>query len=131
MLSIKVLFVPIAGALALTGCTRGDETKTTTETKTERVGSTEQSSTTTKVDAPGGDTKSVTNTFVGTVTKFERAKHIEVMTGDQETHPFDLDGENDLISIDSRTVVGSKVRLVEEKPEGGTRRITVTIAPAA
>ena len=131
MLSIKILSVPIAGALALAGCTRSDETKTTTETKTERVGSTEQSSTTTKVDAPGGDTKSVTNTLVGTVTKFERAKHIEVMTGDQERHPFDLDGENDAISIDARTVVGSKVRLVEEKLEGGTHRITVTIAPAA
>lgn len=131
MFSLRVLPVLIAGALALAGCRRGDETKTTIETKTERVGSTEQSSTTTKVDAPGGDTKSVTNTFVGTVIKFERAKHIELMTGDQESHSFDLDGDNDVISIDSRTVVGSKVRLVEEKLEGGTHRITVTIAPAA
>jgi len=131
MFSLKTLPILVAGALALAGCTRSDETKTTTETKTERVGSTEQSSTTTKVDAPAGDTKSVTNTFVGTVTQFERAKHIKLMTGDQESHSFDLDGENDVISIDARTAVGSKVRLVEEKLEGGTHTITVTIAPAA
>lgn len=131
MLSMKTLPVVMIGALAAAGCARTDETKTSTETETKRVGTTEQSTTTTKVDSPAGDIKTVTNSLVGTVTKFEAGKHIEVMTGEKETHSFALDGKDDVVSIDPRTAVGSKVQLVEEKPEGGVHRITVTIAPAA
>ena len=132
MLSIKTLpAVVVSATLAAVGCARTDTTKTTTETETKRVGSTEQSTTTTKVDSPAGDTKLVTKSFVGTVTKFEPGKSIEVMTGEKETHSFDLDEKNLVASIDARTAVGSKVELIEEKPEGGIHKITVTIAPAA
>ena len=119
-------------AFGLVGCTReADTTKTTTETETKRMGSTSQSSTTTKVETAAGDTKAVTNTFVGTVTAFKPGKSIELMTGDKDTHSFDLDGKNEQISIDPNVSVGSKVRLVEEKGENDFHRITATIAPAA
>jgi hypothetical protein len=132
MYSIKTLPAALMiGTLAAAGCARTDTTKTTTETETKRVGSTEQSTTTTKVDSPAGDTKMVTNSFVGTVTKFEPGKSIEVMTGEKETHSFDLDEKDVVASIDPRTAVGSKVQLVEEKPGDGVHKITVTIAPAA
>jgi hypothetical protein len=132
MLSRKTLCaLTLVGAFSAAGCARQDETRTTTETETKRVGSTEQSATTTKVDSPAGDTKTVTKSFVGTVTKFDPGRSIEVMTGEKETHSFDLDEKDEVISIDPRIAVGSKVQLVEEKPAGGIHKITVTIAPAA
>src|SRR5262245_20832193 len=71
MLRFKILPPVMTASLALAGCTHTGKTKITAETETKQVGSTEQSSTKTKVDAPGGDTTIVTNTFVGTVTRFE------------------------------------------------------------
>lgn len=130
MHSLKIVPVALVASLAFVGCARNaTESKTTTETK--QVGTTEQTTTTTKVDSPEGDTKSVTNTVVGTVTKYAPGKSIEVMTGDKDTHAFDLDGKDDVVSVDPRTSVGSKVQLVEEKPTDGVHRITVTLAPAA
>lgn len=132
MFSIKTLpAVLVTASLAAAGCARTDSTKTTTETETKRVGTTEQSTTTTKVDSPAGETTLVTKSFVGTVTRFEPGRSIEVMTGEKETHSFDLDDEDVVASIDPRTSVGSKVQLVEEKPEDGVHKITVTIAPTA
>jgi hypothetical protein len=132
MFSIKTLpAVLVTASLAAAGCARTDSTKTTTETETKRVGTTEQSTTTTKVDSPAGETTLVTKSFVGTVTRFEPGRSIEVMTGEKETHSFDLDDEDVVASIDPRTAVGSKVQLVEEKPEDGVHKITVTIAPTA
>jgi len=124
--------VVMAGAVAVVGCARDNrETKTTTQTETKQVGSTQETTTRTTVDTPAGESKAVTNSLVGTVTKYAPGKSIEVMTGDKDTHSFDLDGKNDVVSVDPRTTVGSKVRLVEEKPENGVHRIVVTIAPAA
>jgi hypothetical protein len=132
MVSLKTLPVLMVGALAIGGCARdATETKTTTETETKKVGSTEETTTRTSVDTPRGDTTAVTRTLVGTVTEYTPGKSIEVMTGEKDTHSFDLDEKGDVVSVDSRTTVGSKVQLVEERPEGGVHRITVTIAPAA
>lgn len=119
------------GVLAVFGCAKESAVTTKTTTETKQVGTTSESTTKTTVDTPNGDAKSVTNRFVGTVTHFEVGKSIEVMTGDQDTHSFDLDGKNDVVAVDPRTAVGSKVQLVEEKGDTGGRRITVTIAPAA
>ena len=132
MLTRKALPILMTGALGFVGCNSepaATTTKTTTETK--QVGSTAESTSETKVDTPTGETKSVTNTYVGTVTVFTPGKTIEVMTGNKEPHSFELDGKADVIAIDRATAVGSKVLLVEEKGEKGFHRITVTIAPAA
>ena len=132
MLSPKTFPVLMAAALAVGACAQDKtEIKTTTETEAKQVGSTQEIKTTTKVDSPSGDTTAVTKTLVGTVTAYTPGKRIEVMTGDKDTQSFDLDGKDDVVTIDSRTAVGSKVQLVEEKPEGGIRRISVTIARAA
>jgi len=133
MLSRKTLPILSLGALAFVGCNReqANTTKTTTQTETKQVGSTTESTTETKVDTPFGESKSVTNSYVGTVTEFKPGKSIEVMTGNKNTHSFELDGQNVVVSIDPTIAVGSKVLLVEEKGEKDFRRITVTIAPAA
>jgi hypothetical protein len=125
--------VPVAIAvLAFAGCSKdADTTRTTTQTDTKRVGSTSETTTKTSVETAAGEQNSVTKSYVGTVTKYTPGASMEVMTGEKDTHSFALDGKGDAIAIDPRTAVGSKVRLVEEKPEQGIHRITVTIAPAA
>lgn len=133
MLSRRAVPILIIGGLTFAGCNRerADTTNTTTQTETKQVGSTSASSTETKVSTAQGDARSVTNTFVGTVTEFTPGKSIEVMTGNKEMHAFALDGKDDVVVIDAVTAVGSKVLLVEEKGEQGFHRITVTIAPAS
>jgi ABC-type Fe3+-hydroxamate transport system substrate-binding protein len=132
MFSSKAVSVAIVGGLALAGCHREpDTTKTTTQTETTQVGSTSATTSETKIDGPSGDTKSNTNSYVGTVTVFDPGKRIEVMTGNKETHTFALDGKNDIVVVDRAIEVGSKVRLVEEKGEKGFHKISVSIAPAA
>jgi hypothetical protein len=132
MLSRKTLPILMTGGLILAGCnSEPAATTTTTETKTKAVGSTVESTTKTSVDAPGGDTKSVATTYLGTVTAFTPGKSIEVMTGEKDTHKVELDGERLTLVIDPTTAVGSKVLLVEEKGENGFHRVTISIAPAA
>jgi hypothetical protein len=135
MFSSKALPILMMGGIALAGCNRDrpdtNTTKTTTETTTTQVGSTLASTTETKVDTAHGDTKSVTNTYVGTVTVFEVGKSIEVMTGNKDVHAFALDGKNDMLVIDPSVAVGSKVQLVEEKGAEGFHKIAVSIAPPA
>ena len=131
MPSRVALAVAIA-TLAVAGCSSSPETvKTTTNTETKKVGSTAETTTKTSVETPEGDRSTVTKTYVGTVTQFKPGASIEVMTGEKDTHSFNLDGKDDVINIDPRVAVGSKVQLVEHKPEQGIHRITVTIAPAA
>lgn len=132
MLSRTALTILITGGLVVAGCNKNpDATTTVTETKTTATGSTVESTTKTSVDAPGGDTKSVATTYLGTVTAFTPGKSIEVMTGNKDTHKVDLEGDKVTLVIDPTTTVGSKVLLVEEKGENGFHRVTVSIAPAA
>lgn len=131
MLARKALPILMTGAFALVGCTQEPATTTKTTTETKQVGSTAESTSKTQVVTPTGDQTFVTNSYVGTVTVFTPGKSIEVMTGNKEAHAFALDGKDDVVVIDRHTAVGSKVQLVEEKPDKGIHRITVTIAPAA
>ena len=118
-------------ALAMAGCSRdADTTRTTTQTDTKRVGTTAETTTKTSVETPDGNLTTVTKSYVGTVTKYTPGESIEVMTGEKDTHAFSLNGKDEVVAIDPRTAVGSKVQLVEEKPEQGIHRITVTIGPA-
>jgi hypothetical protein len=120
----------IIAALGVAACDKNTtETRTTTETK--QVGSTSESTTETTVDTPDGDSKSVTRSYAGTVTKYTPGESIEVMTGNKDTHSFNLDREGDVIAIDPRTTVGSKVQLVDETLGQGAHKIVVTIGPAA
>ena len=116
----------------IVGCQKEpDKTTTTTETKTTAVGSTAESTSTTKVDSPAGDSKVVTNSYLGTVTEFTPGKSIEVLTGNKESHKVDLGGERTSLVMDPSTKVGSKILLVEEKGDDGFHRVTISIAPAA
>jgi len=138
----------MGGLTALLGCegrsreekpvtTTSETTRKTEEgtssvrTETKQVGSTEETTTETKTETPQGDVRTTTNIYVGTVTALAAGESIEVMTGKKETHRFDLDDRNLVVSVDPRTTVGAKVKLVEEKGDKGFHRITVTLAPGA
>jgi ABC-type glycerol-3-phosphate transport system substrate-binding protein len=129
----KKMAVFLIAALGIAACSKNadETTRMTTQTDTKRVGSTSESTTKTTVDTAEGDLTTVTKSYVGTVTKYTPGESIELMTGDSDTHAFSLDGKEMVVAIDPRTTVGSKVQLVEEKPEKGAHRIVVTIAPAA
>lgn len=132
MFSRTTLPILMTGAFALVGCTREPATTTKTTTETKQQGSTGESTSQTKVVTPTGESTSVTtNRFVGTVTEFKPGKTIEVLTGNDDRHAFALDGKDDVVTIDPSTVVGSKVLLIEDKPEKGIHRITVTLNPTA
>lgn len=133
MRSMRAVPFVVVGALLAIGCSRppADTTKTTTESTTKQVGSTEESKVVTTVATSEGDTTAVVNSYLGTVTVFEPGKRIEVMTGNKEVHSFLLEGKYEMISIESVTAVGSKVRLVESKGPQGQRQLTVTIAQSS
>jgi hypothetical protein len=131
MFSAKAVPFLMIGALAVVGCARKDETTTKTVTETKTVGSTQESTTKTSVDTPTGARTATTKSYLGTVTEYVPGKSIQVMTGEKETHSFDLDEKDDVISIDPKVVVGTKVQLVQEINDTAGDRITVTIAPSA
>jgi len=111
--------------LETTTTTSDGTTKKTTEAT--QVGTTLEMKTTTKTDTGNGTVKGTADTFVGTVTKYEPGKRIEVMTGEKDNHSFDLDAKNVTSSIDPGVNVGSKVRLVDQKGDNQARAITVTL----
>ena len=144
----RLRFIPllIATTVVLAGrCAKTSENKTemhlqtttttsqgTTERKTEatQVGSTLEMKTETKTDTGKGTVTGKSETYVGTVTKYEPGKKIEVMTGENNTHSFSLDEKGVVSNVDPGVNVGSKVRLVDQKGDGQERAITVTLQSA-
>lgn len=103
----------------------------TTRTHSEQVGSTLVSATETKTKTDKGSLESESQTVVGTVTKYEAGKSIEVLTGDSKSHSFDLTGGNLFVNVDAAVTVGSKVKLVQRAGTTGYKTIEVTLeAPA-
>ena len=101
-------------------------TQTTTST-TEQVGSTSASTTETKVKTPDGTVESKLETVVGTVSVYTAGKTIEILTGDNEKHAFDLADEKVHYSIDAAVVVGSKVKLDQRTNDKGEKVVEVVL----
>ena len=133
------LFPSLALAVAV-GCanppgTVEKKSESTTETAQGKVETTRESTqvgnkleakTETKADTPDGTVKTKTETYIGTVTIFTPGKKIEILTGEKKTHSFDLDEKDLMANVDSGVAVGTRVKLVEEKGDKKTHRITVT-----
>lgn len=101
------------------------EVKTTQESQ--QSGNTLQAKVETKNETAAGTTKSKVETFVGTITKYEPGKKIEVITGEKTTHSVPLDAKDTVVTVDSGVVVGSHVRLTEQSGDNLARRVTVRI----
>lgn len=143
MKTLRVLtLAPCVVALLAFGCKRNDlpktesdsTTKTTTpagtqetKTSTEKVGDTQvtEQQTTTKTDA--GTVKQESDTVVGTVSKYELGKEIEITTADNDHHSFDLDEKDLVANVASDVAVGARVKLVQSKDDNGHKTITVTV----
>jgi hypothetical protein len=109
--------------------TNADGGKTTTTTESVQVGSTLAGTTETTSDTAAGKAKSATETVIGTVTLYTPNKEIEVMTGDNKKHSFDLAEKDSRADVDVKVTVGSKVQLVQEKDSAGRKLIRVIIEP--
>lgn len=101
-------------------------TQTTTST-TERVGSTSTSTTETKLKTPDGTVESKLETVVGTVSVYSAGKTIEILTGDNEKHAFDLSDADVHYTIDAAVVVGSKVKLDQRTNDNGEKIVEVVL----
>ena len=99
-------------------------TQTTTST-TEQVGSTSATTTETEVKTPEGTVESKLETVVGTVTLYKAGERIEILTGDSNTHSFDLSDAKVHFTIDPAVVVGSKVKLDQRTHDNGDKAVEV------
>jgi hypothetical protein len=136
-LSCLALLVALTGATA--ACNRAPDTvksesKTkvetpqgtqVTETTTEQVGSTMASTTETKLKTPDSTIESKVETVLGTVSEYKAGEKIEIITGDNDKHSFDLDDAKVIYSIDPAIVVGSKVKLDQRTNDKGEKVVEV------
>jgi hypothetical protein len=99
----------------------------TTETTTEKVGSTMESTTETTVKTPDGTVETKVETVLGTVSEFKAGENIEIVTGDNNKHSFDLDDADVIYNIDPTVVVGSKVKLDQRTNDAGKKVIEVRL----
>ena len=106
-----------------------DGAKTTTTTESVQVGTTLAGTTETKSDTSQGKSKTETEEVIGTVTAFKAGKEIEVLTGDDKKHSFDLDEKDTRVDIDPRVTIGTKVQVVQTKDDTGRKSIVVSVQP--
>lgn len=116
---------PMVESKSETKATNPDGSKTTTTTEEKQVGSTVEATTETKTSGKDGGT-SESETVVGTVTEFDRARSITVLTGDGKKHSYDLADDKTSADVDRRVTVGTKVRLDAGKDSAGRRTIRVS-----
>ncbi len=109
--------------------TSAEGAKTTTTTQSLQVGSTLAGTTQTTSDTSHGKVKTETETVVGTVTAYAAGKQIEVLTGDNKKHGFDLGQKDTRVEIDPRVTIGTKVQLVQSKDDAGRKSIQVLLEP--
>lgn len=139
-LTCLALLVALTGATAACNRTAPDtvksETKSkvqtsegtqTTETTTEQVGSTMASTTETKLKTPDATIESKIETVLGTVSEYKVGEKIEIITGENDKHSFDLDDSKVIYSIDPAIVVGSKVKLDQRTNDKGEKVVEVRL----
>lgn len=140
---VKSAFAGILGAACLVGaaCSKSPgtverKTETTTQTaqgevkttsESTQAGNTLDAKTETKADTASGTVKSEMETVVGTVTKYDPGKKIEVMTAEKKSHSFRLDANDAVATIDPGVAVGSRVRVTEQTGTDKAKRVTVKL----
>lgn len=140
---VNSVFAGVLGAACLVGaaCSKSpgtEERKTTTTTQTSQgevkttsestqAGNTLDAKTETKADTASGTMKSEMDTVVGTVTKYDPGKKIEVMTAEKKSHSFRLDASDASTAIDPGVAVGSRVRVTEQTGSDKTKHVTVKL----
>ncbi len=80
----------------------------------------------TKSDGPTGDTKTTTETIVGTVKEYEAGKSIKVTGPDAKDYSFDL---TDMAVLKKPVTVGERVKVTFTKLDGGSKATTIVAYP--
>ena len=83
---------------------------------------------TSKHSGPGPDTKTKTETVIGTVKTYEAGKKITVTGPKKKDYTFDLD-EN--VAMKGTANVGERVKVTYSKTDGGDKVTTIAPAPVA
>lgn len=91
-------------------------------------GGTAHMESTTKHKGPGPDTKTKTETVIGTVKTYEAGKKITVTGPKNKDYTFDLD-EN--VAMKGTANVGERVKVTYSKMDGGDKVTTIAPAPVA
>lgn len=140
--STSLILVLLVGAVA---CNRSEPDKVTeestvqqptpegpatTKAESEQVGSTLAATSETEVKTPDGTEKSKVETVVGTVTSYQADKKIEVLTGANDRHSFDLDGKDNSVTIDGTIKVGSKVTVERSTDDKGKTVVNIRVEHA-
>ncbi len=104
--------------------------KVETKVESKQVGSTLVANTETKRKTEAGTVETNVETVVGTVTAYEPGRRIEVLTGEDSRHEFELDDKDMPVIIAGAVQIGTHVTLVKQKGDYGSRlNITVEDAP--
>jgi sulfite reductase alpha subunit-like flavoprotein len=105
-----------------------DDSSSSSKTETTELGENRESRTESSTDTPKGDTNTIKDEVVGTVTAYKAGKSIEVMTGDNDKRSFNLDDKDVVINVDSDVKIGERVKVVEVRGDEGFHSVTVTPA---
>jgi hypothetical protein len=126
----KFLYILLATSIGATvGCNRDADTRTV-ETNVRSEADSAGRPIETEVDVagrvPDGSKVDLKHEeFVGVVTKFTAGESLEIKGADGSTHKFDLH-EKDLVATVSPSIKpGARVEVIVDKPEGGTKTISV------
>jgi hypothetical protein len=115
--AIAIGFLVAAGGNAIAQSTQPQE-KSHTESTTKHTG-------------PGPDTKTKTETVVGTVKEYEAGKKIKISGPADKTYTFDLDKKDQAARVDGSIAVGQMAKVEYRKADDGSEVVSViSEAPA-
>jgi hypothetical protein len=80
---------------------------------------------TTKYSGPGADTKTKTETVVGTVKEYEAGKKIKISGPNDKTYSFDLDKKDQAARVEGSIVVGQMAKIEYRKADDGSEVVSV------
>ena len=117
---------PVVESRSETKSTSPEGTDTTTTVESRQVGSTLVGKTEVKSDTGEGTIRSETETVIGTVTEYVPGKRIEVLTGEDKRHRYDLGDRETTVQAGPAITIGSRVRLVQSKDNEGRKKIEIS-----
>ncbi len=132
--SAKVEGTIVVGQMATVKYTKGTDGKETVSVVSEATANAltaaeapkMHSESTTKTSGPAANTKTKTETVVGTVKEYEVGKSIKVTGPNAKDYSFDL---TDMASLKKAVTVGERVKVTFTKSDNGSKATTIVAYP--
>ena len=124
----------VVGQMATVKYTKGTDGKETVSVLSEATANAQTAATAPKMHSestmtesgPAGNTKTTTETVIGTVKEYEAGKSIKVTGPDAKDHSFDL---TDMAVLKTPVTVGERVKVTFTKSDGGSKATTIVAHP--